>query len=89
MRTFESMEEAFAYCRRRNQPTIVQVNENQWKIYPSGKAEEKPFNVRLDDGRILKALILYRFETVAGTRVKVQSGDLLLTIRPDQILVRP
>jgi hypothetical protein len=37
---FDTMEEAFNYCRERNVPVLVGVQGKTWKLYPSGKARE-------------------------------------------------
>jgi hypothetical protein len=38
-KTFETMQDAFDYCRERNQPVTVLVNGEKWKLYPSGRAD--------------------------------------------------
>jgi hypothetical protein len=38
------------------------------------------------DGRALQAIVLEVLTTVAGIKVRVLSGHLLLVVRPDQIL---
>jgi hypothetical protein len=37
---FDSMDEAFSYCREADRPVVVYVGKWLWKLYPSGKAEE-------------------------------------------------
>lgn len=37
---FETLTDAFDYCRERNAPVVVIVNKQFWKLFPSGKAIE-------------------------------------------------
>jgi hypothetical protein len=37
---FETMQEAFAFCRECNRPVIVQVADVLYRLFPSGRAEE-------------------------------------------------
>ena len=39
MKTFDTFEAAFAYCREGNCPVIVIVQGKRWKLYPSGRAD--------------------------------------------------
>lgn len=39
MNHFDTMEDAFAVCRERNQPTIANVAGQRWKLFPSGRAD--------------------------------------------------
>ena len=36
---FETFSSAFDYCREANQPVVVVVEGETWKLYPSGKGE--------------------------------------------------
>jgi len=36
---FETMQEAFDFCRQCNRPVIVQVDGRTYRLFPSGKAE--------------------------------------------------
>jgi hypothetical protein len=37
---FETLQEAFDFCRQCDRPVIVQVEGKQYRLFPSGKAEE-------------------------------------------------
>ena len=39
---FEEWDEAFAYCREVNHPVLVQVKGKNYKIFPSGRCEDRP-----------------------------------------------
>jgi len=41
---------------------------------------------RMDSGRLLKGTILSTWMSTSGPKYRVQSGFLLCTIRPDQIV---
>lgn len=36
---FETMQEAFDFCRQCNRPVIVQVDDTTYRLFPSGKAD--------------------------------------------------
>ena len=38
---FETFNEAFDFCREKNSPVMVKIKNETWKLYPSGKAEQK------------------------------------------------
>lgn len=38
MKTFEDFPDAFDYCREKDQPVVVLVAGEEWKLYPSGSA---------------------------------------------------
>ena len=38
---FESFNEAFDFCREKNCPVIVRIQNERWKLYPSGKAKKQ------------------------------------------------
>jgi hypothetical protein len=37
---FDSMDDAFSYCREADRPVTIFVGKRLWKLYPSGRAEE-------------------------------------------------
>ena len=40
MKTFDDFPEAFDYCREKDQPVVVIVAGERWKLYPSGHATQ-------------------------------------------------
>ncbi len=38
---FETFSEGFDFCREKNCPVVVRIQNKRWKLYPSGKAEQK------------------------------------------------
>jgi hypothetical protein len=41
MKTFEAFDLAFDYCRECNHPVVVMIQDEKWKLFPSGRAERK------------------------------------------------
>ena len=39
MERFEAWEYVFDTCRERNKPMRVQIGDERWKVFPSGRAE--------------------------------------------------
>ena len=50
MRTFDEFTEAFDYCRAAGRPVTVQVRGETWKLYPSGRAEQKTGYFKTEGG---------------------------------------
>ena len=59
MREFETMAEAFDYCRKCGHPVHVKVEGIAWKIFPSGRADV----MRMPDDEIvvLKTYIKHKY----------------------------
>jgi hypothetical protein len=39
--SFDDFGEAFDYCREKDQPMVVSVQGERWKLYPSGRADKR------------------------------------------------
>ena len=39
MKTFADFSDAYDYCRECNRPVTVLVNDERWKLFPSGRGE--------------------------------------------------
>jgi hypothetical protein len=44
VKSFNDFSEAFDYCREKDQPVVVLVEGQRWKLYPSGRATKMPNN---------------------------------------------
>lgn len=38
---FKTFNEAFDFCREKNSPVVVRIQNERWKLYPSGKADKQ------------------------------------------------
>ena len=76
MRTFDDFPEAFDYCREAARPVTVQVNGEAWKLFPSGRAEQKTGFFKTDDGGC--ALV-----EVKGARLSVFPHNTRLAVKCD------
>lgn len=43
MRSFQTFQDAFDYCREKGCPVYVFVEGKRYKLYPSGKAHPRPW----------------------------------------------
>lgn len=41
IKKFDNFEEAFSYCREKNYPVLIIIDGKKYKLYPSGRVEEK------------------------------------------------